>query len=69
MTTATLAAFLVAGVGMIVVKKQFFPASDRPEVLVEVQMPKGTAIERTDAPTKTVEAWLRKQPEAKVITA
>ena len=68
-TAATLAAFLVAGAGMIFVKKQFFPASDRPEVLVEVQMPKGTAIERTDATTKTVEAWLRKQPEAKVITA
>ena len=68
-TAATLAAFLVAGVGMVFVKKQFFPASDRPEVLVEIQMPKGTAIERTDATTKTVEAWLRKQPEAKVITA
>lgn len=68
-TAATLAAFLVAGVGMIFVKKQFFPASDRPEVLVEIQMPKGTAIERTDTTTKTVEAWLRKQPEAKVITA
>lgn len=68
-TAATLAAFLVAGVGMIFVKKQFFPASDRPEVLVEIQMPKGTAIERTDSTAKTVEAWLRKQPEAKVITA
>ena len=68
-TAATLAAFLVAGAGMIFVKKQFFPASDRPEVLVEIQLPKGTAIERTDATTKTVEAWLRKQPEAKVITA
>ena len=66
---ATLAAFLVAGAGMALVKKQFFPASDRPEVLVEVQMPKGTAIEQTNAATEQVEAWLRKQPEAKIVTA
>jgi multidrug efflux pump subunit AcrB len=38
-------------------------------VLVEVQMPKGTAIERTSATAGQVEAWLRKQPEAKVVTA
>ena len=68
-TLATLAAFLVAGAGMVLVKKQFFPTSDRPEALVEVQMPKGTSIERTSAATEQVEAWLRKQPEAEVITA
>lgn len=68
-TIATLIAFLVAGAGMALVKKQFFPTSDRPEVLVEVQMPKGTSIEQTSAATEQVEAWLRKQPEAKVITA
>lgn len=66
---ATLAAFLVAGAGMLLVKKQFFPTSDRPEVLVEVQMPKGTSIEQTSAATEQVEAWLRKQPEAKIVTA
>jgi multidrug efflux pump subunit AcrB len=68
-TIATLVAFLVAGAGMVLVKKQFFPTSDRPEVLVEVQMPKGTSIEQTSAATETVEVWLRKQPEAQVVTA
>lgn len=68
-TIATLIAFLVAGAGMVLVKKQFFPTSDRPEVLVEVQMPKGSSIEQTSAATETVEAWLRKQAEAKVVTA
>ncbi|MBB4841272.1 multidrug efflux pump subunit AcrB [Sphingomonas kyeonggiensis] len=68
-TIATVAAFLVAGAGMVLVKKQFFPTSDRPEVLVEVQMPKGTSIEQTSASSEAVEAWLRKQPEAKIITA
>jgi multidrug efflux pump subunit AcrB len=62
-------AFVVAVLGMALVKKQFFPTSDRPEVLVEVQMPYGTAIEQTSAATAKVEAWLAKQPEAEVVTA
>jgi multidrug efflux pump subunit AcrB len=62
-------AFLVAALGMGVVKKQFFPTSDRPEVLVEVQMAYGTSIEQTSATTAKVEAWLAKQPEAKTVTA
>ncbi len=65
---ATLGAFLIAGAGMALVNKQFFPASDRPEVLVEVQMPKGTAIAQTAEAAKLVETWLRKQLEAKVVT-
>jgi multidrug efflux pump subunit AcrB len=68
-TLATLGAFLVAGAGMAIVKKQFFPTSDRPEVLIEVQMPKGTSIEQTSAAAGQVEAWLRKQPETEVVTA
>jgi multidrug efflux pump subunit AcrB len=62
-------AFVVAVLGMGLVKKQFFPTSDRPEVLIEVQMPYGTAIEQTSAATAKVEAWLARQPEAKVVTA
>jgi multidrug efflux pump subunit AcrB len=63
------ASFAVAVMGMSVVKKQFFPTSDRPEVLVEVQMPYGTSIEQTAAATAKVEAWLAKQPEAKIVTS
>ncbi|MBS7777255.1 efflux RND transporter permease subunit [Acidovorax sp. CCYZU-2555] len=58
-----------AVLGMAVVKKQFFPISDRPEVLVEVQMPYGTSIDRTDAATQKVEAWLAQQAESKIVTA
>lgn len=67
-TAATFGAFLVAGVGMGPVKKQFFPTSDRPELLVEVQMPEGTAIGRTSDAARKVETWLRKQPESKIVT-
>jgi multidrug efflux pump subunit AcrB len=66
---AVVAAFVVAALGMGAVKQQFFPTSDRPEVLVEVQMPEGTSIERTSAAAAKVEAWLRKQPEAQIVTA
>lgn len=61
--------FALAVVGMGAVKKQFFPTSDRPEVLVEVQMPYGTSIQQTSAATAKVEAWLAKQEEARIVTA
>lgn len=67
---ATVIGLFVASVlGMAAVKKQFFPTSDRPEVLVEVQMPYGSSIEQTSAATAKVEAWLAKQEEAKIVTA
>ncbi|NYJ13834.1 multidrug efflux pump subunit AcrB [Rhizobium leguminosarum] len=56
-------------VGMGSVKKQFFPTSDRPEVLVEVRMPEGTSIETTTATVEKLEEWLQKQPEAKTVTS
>ncbi|PYJ95491.1 MAG: MFS transporter, partial [Verrucomicrobia bacterium] len=62
-------AFLLAGGGMAAVKKQFFPNSDRPELLVEVQLPLGTSIETTSTATKKIEHWLSQQPEAKIVTA
>ncbi|CAI0772391.1 Swarming motility protein SwrC [Serratia quinivorans] len=64
-----IAVFVVAILGMGLVKKQFFPTSDRPEVLVEVQMPYGSAIEQTSATTAKIEAWLKKQKEAKIVTS
>ena len=66
---AVVGLFALAIAGMAVVKKQFFPISDRPEVLVEVQMPYGTSINQTDAATAKLEAWLAKQKEAKIVTA
>ncbi|WP_370883701.1 efflux RND transporter permease subunit [Enterobacter cloacae complex sp. 2015409] len=66
---AVVAIFILAVLGMGLVKKQFFPTSDRPEVLVEVQMPYGTSIAQTSAATAKIEAWLGQQPEAKIVTA
>ncbi|WP_395733500.1 efflux RND transporter permease subunit [Prosthecobacter sp.] len=68
-TALVVAAFATAGAGMVAVKKQFFPQSDRPELLVEVQMPLGTSIETTSAAVKKIESWLTRQAEAKTITS
>ncbi|OWV73934.1 multidrug transporter [Rhizobium sp. R339] len=59
----------ISVVGMGSVKQQFFPTSDRPEVLVEVRMPEGTSIEMTAATVGKLEDWLQQQPEAKTVTS
>ncbi len=66
---SVVAVFALAVAGMGLVNKQFFPTSDRPEVLVEVQLPYGTSIEQTSQATASVEAWLAQQPEARIVTA
>ncbi|MEL5575894.1 efflux RND transporter permease subunit [Serratia marcescens] len=66
---SVVAVFTVAVLGMALVKKQFFPTSDRPEVLVDVQMPYGTSIEQTSAAVTKIEDWLKHQKEAKIVTA
>ncbi|MEI7109283.1 efflux RND transporter permease subunit [Pectobacterium versatile] len=67
--STVIAVFVVAILGMGMVKKQFFPTSDRPEVLVEVQMPYGTSIEQTSITTAKIEDWLKQQGEAKIVTS
>ncbi|MEH6369267.1 efflux RND transporter permease subunit [Pectobacterium carotovorum] len=67
--STVIAVFVVAILGMGMVKKQFFPTSDRPEVLVEVQMPYGTSIEQTSITTAKIEDWLKQQDEAKIVTS
>lgn len=55
----TVALVLLSAVAMaFVVQKQFFPGSDRPEVLVSVFMPQGSSIAATDALVKSLEALL-----------
>ncbi|WP_426287838.1 efflux RND transporter permease subunit [Luteibacter sp. E-22] len=66
---STVGLFVIAVFGMGFVKNQFFPASDRPEVLIEIQLPEGSSINATTKAVTEVEAWLRKQPEAKIVTS
>jgi multidrug efflux pump subunit AcrB len=66
---AVVGIFSIAVFGMGFLRQQFFPLSDRPEVFVEVQMPYGTSIERTTVAVEKVEAWLKQQPETKLVTS
>ena len=62
----TVLLLLLAGVGMAtLVQKQFFPGSDRPEVMVSVYLPQGSSIATTDATVQRLEAVLKPMPEVR----
>ncbi|MCJ2090386.1 efflux RND transporter permease subunit [Methylobacterium sp. E-005] len=65
----TVGLFAAAVVGMGKVEKQFFPNSERPELIVEVTLPTGSAFATTEASVKKVEAAVRGLPEAREITS
>ncbi len=68
-SSAVAIAFVASVIGMGGVKQQFFPTSDRPEVLVEVRLPEGSSIEATTATVQKLEHWLKEQPESKIVTS
>nr|WP_281414042.1 efflux RND transporter permease subunit [Rhodoblastus sphagnicola] len=53
---ATLGVFACAIVGMGFVQQQFFPSSDRPELIVDWNLPQNSSIYETDAQIKRFEA-------------
>ncbi len=61
--------FFTAVFGMGLVKQQFFPKSDRPEVIVEVTLPQGSTIQTTQATVVKIENWLKRQPETKIVSS
>ncbi len=66
----TLAVFIAAVVGMNkLVVKQFFPSSDRPELMVDIYLPEGTGIKVTDAVTKRIEALINGQEEVESLSS
>jgi multidrug efflux pump subunit AcrB len=52
-----------------VVQKQFFPGSDRPEVLISVNLPQGSSIHATDATVRRLEAILADMPEVRTLSS
>ncbi|OXR50689.1 MFS transporter [Pusillimonas sp. T2] len=66
----TVGLLVVAIVGMAtVVQKQFFPASDRPEVLVSVYLPQGSSIAATDATVRKIESLLAPDEDIRSLSA
>ncbi|MEI7444477.1 MAG: efflux RND transporter permease subunit [Burkholderiales bacterium] len=60
---ATLGLFALGIVGMSATEKQFFPASDRAEILVEMWLPEGASYRATEAQAKRFEAILAKDED------
>ncbi len=59
---ATVLTFVLGIAGMGVVQQQFFPDSNRPEILVDLWFPEGTSFAGNEEVTRRVEARLMEQP-------
>ncbi|CAN7729347.1 efflux RND transporter permease subunit [Variovorax sp. LjRoot290] len=51
------------------VPQQFFPASDRPELMVDLWMPQASTFEASAGEVREVEAMLRKDPDVVAVTS
>ena len=59
----TLALFMAGLAGFKLVPQQFFPSSDRPELLVDLRLPEGASFAATLRETQRFESVLAKHPE------
>ncbi|MDS0860691.1 efflux RND transporter permease subunit [Burkholderia pseudomultivorans] len=57
------ALFVVSLLGFSLVPQQFFPSSDRPELLVDLRLPEGASFAATLRETERLEKVLDKRPE------
>ena len=60
---ATVLMFVMAVFGMGLVQNQFFPASDRPEILVDLNLPQNASIQETLKVTQRFEESLKGDPD------
>jgi multidrug efflux pump len=60
---STVALFVIALAGFGLVPKQFFPSSDRPELLVDLRLPEGASYAATLRETKRFEAVIHGRKE------
>ena len=59
----TVALFVAALAGMQFVQQQFFPSSDRPELLVDLTLPQGSSINATRKVVDDLEKILKSDPD------
>jgi multidrug efflux pump len=59
----TVGALAASIAGFAFIPQQFFPTSNRPEILVDLWMPEGTSFADTDREAKAVEARLLRDPD------
>ena len=61
--TATLLLFAAAILALPLVPEQFFPSSDRPELLLDMTLRHGVSIRATDEVSKRMDALLKDDPD------
>ncbi len=66
---ATVLAFALGIVGMGMTEKQFFPSSNRTEILVEMWLPEGASYRATETEARRLEAILAADPDIKTYAA
>ncbi|WP_138518044.1 efflux RND transporter permease subunit [Limnobacter alexandrii] len=59
----TVIAFIGGGYSFKFIEQQFFPDSNRLEIMVNLWLPEGTAFEETEKQAIRLEQWLADQPE------
>ena len=65
---ATAVAFVLGVLGLGQVERQFFPSSDRREVMVDLWLPEGTSFARTEHEARRLEAWALRDPDIESVT-
>ena len=65
---ATVAVFGAGVFGMTKVQQQFFPDSNRPEILVDLWLPEGSTLRASDEVARRFEQRLLQEPEVKSVT-
>jgi multidrug efflux pump subunit AcrB len=65
----TLCIFGLGVMGFRVIEQQFFPDSSRPELMVELWLPEGSAFAATEAQVKKLEDFLERQEGVESVTA
>lgn len=61
----TVAGLVIGIVGMGLTEKQFFPTSDRTEVMVEMWLPEGSSFKATEAQVERLETLLKADKDAR----
>jgi multidrug efflux pump subunit AcrB len=65
----TVGALVLALAGMKYVPQQFFPNSERPELILDLRMKEGSSFQATTEQVKRMEAILKKEEDVKFFTA
>ncbi|MDZ4791520.1 MAG: efflux RND transporter permease subunit [Hyphomicrobiales bacterium] len=65
----TLAAFMAGVTGFAFIPQQFFPSSNRPEVMVDMWLPEGTAFAETEREAIRLESAFKQDPDLASVTS